>query len=444
MAGPQEDRLRQALSGAHPTSASGGADEWRNCAVILENVSRSLLTAKMPIEPGDAGGKTAAAMDASFHKSAEAMAKRATKLSEGAVALTDASEVIAKAHDAYTGLGPEKSAPTYTPHENPHSPEGIKQHKAYLSDLAAYNADQQHREAVAKQHADRMDAVFKASSATMKEIHGIPDPPPAPKGYAGGGGSTTGGTSSTTVPHSTVPTGPGGPHGNTVADPPTPHPGSDPGTDPGPGYTPGPGSHPATPWAPGGGDGTPQDNSPTNPIPPFGGGGGGAGAGTPGGAGSGSAGGLTGGAGLGLAGAATGGLGGGLLSTGLAGGVRGGMPILANGGTAASGVRGIGSTARTGVSGTLGRTGVAATGSGSGTSTRGAGTRSGAVAGRGATGRGGAGSRGTAGRRGSAAGSTAGGRGGRSKDDEKKKRQVELDDVEDWIDDEEAAPGVIS
>ena len=426
MPGPEETRLIQALDGTHPGKADGGSVEWSNCAELLERVALSLSVAELPIPPGDAGAETAGAITDSFHRSASAMSTRAVKLRAGKSALEQASQAITEANAAHIALGPEPGAPTYTPHEDPNSPAGIKKHNAFLGEMAAYDAQREHREKVARQHADRMDAVFAKSSATMKEIHGIPDPPPPPEGYSGSGGGGAG-THQAPAHHST--TSPSHPGGGTTT---TLHP-----YHPGNGGGHGNGDN-TIDYVPGGGgtdDGGSSEGS-TSTVPVLG-------TSDPAPTTGGSTGGVTGSAGLGLAGAAAGGIGGGVLGTGLAtSGIRGGgiAPISTGGGTAASGVRGIGATSRSGVSATLGRPGgVSATSSATGTTSRG----TGAVAGRGPGSRGASGSRGAAGGRGAASGSTVGGRGGRSKDDKTKGRHGEFDDTDDWIDDEDVAPGVL-
>jgi hypothetical protein len=439
MAGPEETRLIQALQGANPGKASGGAKDWSACAELLDSVAASLAVAQLPVGAGDAGEQTAKAITESFHRSAKAMSERAGKMRQGTTALQDASQVITTANEAHIALGPEPTAPTYTPHEDPSSEAGIKKHNAFLADQAAYDAEREHREKVSQREADRMDTVFAKSSATMKDIHGIPDPPPPPPGYGGTGG---GSTPHAGTPHSPTRGDTGGTHPTGQWQPPRPpaDTGTDTGVGDGIGTATGTGTGTDTGTAGGGGgpQGNPgidyQPNPGSTPGPPVG-------------TGTGIGGGLTPTTGLGVAGAAAGGIGGGLLGAGLTtGGIRGTTPVVTSPGTSASGVRGIGATARSGVSGTLGRSGGAAAVS-SGSSARGTGARAGATAvGRGTSARGAAGrgadSRGAAGGRGGAAGSTAGGRSGRSKD-EKKGRRDPFDVEEEWVDDEGAAPGVL-
>ncbi len=193
MAGPEETRLAQGLTGSMPLTVGARAGEWSECAQILLDVATQLGNVSMPIPPGEAGAETATAMNAAFARSADAMRKRAAKLQQGNAALDDSSQVIEQAKAAFEALGPENAAPTHTPHEDPSSPAGIRAENKYNSELAAFHADQERRERISKTHADRMDQVFQRSAATMKEIHGEPDPPPPPPAYSGGGGGVGGG-----------------------------------------------------------------------------------------------------------------------------------------------------------------------------------------------------------------------------------------------------------
>ena len=455
MAGPQEQRLIQSLGGVRPENVEARALEWYNAAGALREVAQRLAVAELPVPDGDAGAQTAAAMDAAFKKSAQAMGERAAKLDDGHAALIAAAKVISDAQQAHTTLGAEESAPTYTPHPDPGSEAGIKAKNQFNDKMATYQAGVDHRESVSRKHADDMDKVLQASSRTMKEIHGEPDPPPPPQGRGDNPGAQSGGGKTPgNVSHSVTGVGYHASSG-TITDPGGPK-----------------GSGPLT------GHVTPTSHGtltePSAAIPGSSGGQPGSGTGsgstipgvTPIGASSGG-GGLTSGTGVGVAGVAAGGVGGGLLSGGLLSGLRGGgvsgvsgvsggvTPVTGTAatGTAQSAVRGIGTTARAPGASTIGRSGSVTAGSAGTTSARGtaagssagrsagAGSRAGASGAGRAAGRAGAGGRSSAGRAGAGAG--AGGRNGRGKDDEKGRKRDLFDVAEDWIDDEEAAPGVL-
>lgn len=436
-AGPQRARLDTALTGAFESAVEASSAEWNRCVSHLWRISAALETAS-PAVKEQIGGQTGPAIDAAFARSSQGMTAKAEELAKGTTALRSAANAI---HDARQ----EQQALSAQPLSEPgpyHKPVGpptdqdlqdeAENRQAHARYSAAF-ADQERR---AQEKADHMDRVFEHSTAVMKEIHRIPDPEPKPHGGdPGGGGPAGGGSGPAGGGRAPGPAGaPNDPRNPTPYHPPGPH-GPGPGLTP---YQPGPG---LTPYQPGPGGAAPQGGTPFEYTP---------GSGTGQVPVSGSSG-LSGNAGLGVAGAAAGGIGGGMLASGMAaGGIRGGLtPVVASPGTAASGVRGIGATGRAGVSGALGRAGgtsvtptSAAAGRGTAAARAGA-SRTGAggtAAGRNAAGK--AGGRG-AGARGSGTGGAATGRGGRRKDDEKGRKRDLFDAAEDWIDDEDAAPGVI-
>ncbi|MGB0100754.1 MAG: hypothetical protein WBP61_10790, partial [Nocardioides sp.] len=196
MAGPQETRLIQAVTNGQPGNIQARAFEWSECARMLGEVADALAKESMPTPVGEAGTRTAEAMNSAFARSAEAMRKRADKLRDGTRALEDAAEVLEEAKRARdVDLGPDTSGrrPTLTPHPHPNSPAGLKAQQEHNADVAAFEAEQARRERVAKQHADQMDVVYARSADTMREIHGEPPPPPPPPDYAGGSGGSRGG-----------------------------------------------------------------------------------------------------------------------------------------------------------------------------------------------------------------------------------------------------------
>ncbi|MGY2702197.1 hypothetical protein [Nocardioides sp. HB32] len=431
--GPQRARLDRALHGANDGDIDRHASEWEYCQGILQQIGTALLTASPEVKQ-KIGGRTGPAVDAAFNRSATSMSDKSTELGAGAQALRNAADVIRSAKIEQDDLArhPLSEPPPYHAPVGPPTRADIQAESQNRQAHSNYQAAYDDQEARAKKQADAMDRVFGHSATTMKQIHGEPDPKPAGSSGGGTGGASGGGASGGSGGSVTA----GGGGGPRSVDGPTYYPGS-PGTGttgttghpgspvPGPGYVP----------AGGGPGGAPQGGGPVGPIstPAAGGTPGG----TPGATGGTSGGSIGAGTGLGLAGAAAGGAAGGLLGTGLsAGGLRGGAvsPVVTSSGTAASGVRGIGATSRTGVTGPLGRPGGAgAVSSGSGSGRSGAASAAGR---RGTTG----GSRGAAGGRGTGAASGRGGRGG--KDDKRRKRDV-FDTGDEWVEDEDAAPGVL-
>lgn len=424
--GPQARRLRNAVDNSDPSDISGTADEWTLCAGMLRRVAAALASASDEMKLA-IGGETGPAVDAAFKSSATAMTRRAGVLDEGAQALRQAqSELVTATADVATMSDIDQPTPYRAPLGNPTEEELQKQADSRKHEQAAQQAyaDQEER---ARKRADQLDATYAASTATMKKIHGEPDPvdpkTDGPSSHPVGGGGNGGG-SGRTIDSSVTPPGPGGKTPTLSPVGPT-----------GPGGTPGPVV---------GGPGHP--GGPINPVTP-----GSPGSGVTVGAPPGSSGGSLTGTGLGVAGATVGGVGAGALGAGLSsgalggglGGLRGGS-VLPVSGTAQSAVRGIGTTGRAVGSSTIGRSGAASGVAGRGT----AGSRAGAgAAGRGTTGRGsgrGAGGRGAGGRgAGGRGGSGVAGRSGRGKDDEDERKRDLFDVDEDWIDDEGVAPGVL-
>lgn len=425
MAGPQRARLDQALTGAHEQPVSDAVREWSRCSRIMRTIAIALENAS-PAMRAEIGGRTGPAIDAAFKRSADGMTQKSVDLSTGSMALQRAADAMAaaRAEQQYLDDHPLTEPAPYVPGPGPRTDEDIAKEAAAKQAQDNYAAAYADQEARAKAKADHMDQVYAESTAVMKQIHGVPDrePPgqPTSSGGAGGGGGSapfrppvSGGSGSGTTGH-----------GATISYPPTD--GGNHGGNHGNATGSGTGASPTT-------DGTlvgaPQGGI-TIEQPGL----------APGVIGSVAPNGSTGGTGLGLAGAAAGGIGGGLLGTGLAtGGIRGGLtPVVTGSGTAAGGVRGIGATSRSGAAGALGRSG--AVGSGATPTGRGSAARaSGVASGRGTAGRA-AGSRGAAGGRGTG---SAGGRGGRNKDEKKGRRDLFDTAAEDWLDDEEAAPGVL-
>ena len=429
MPGPWEQRLVEALQGAAPETVAGGGNDWNDSASILSQVAAQLQTTTLPTVPGEFGEQTAAAFNSSLARTSKAMADRARLMALGSQALGGASSALDQARSALQALGPEGSAPSYTPPDDPGSPQGIKAHHDYLSAVSAYNAQQQHREDVSRQHYQALTQELQKSTATMKKIHGQQDPPPPPRSYGPTGGSAGGSSYSGSVASAATPTPRG--HGEAQQVHWQESGGGRPAVD----HTYPTGQPGGAPYA--GAD--PALSIPGETIPAPDGSGGGPGLGVLG-AGAGGA------AAAGLIGARlTNALRGGGLFGGGSASAAGGGSAVAGRGTAASSVRGIGASARTGGAGTIGRgaaaaEGEAATGRSAANGRSGAGTigRSGAAPRSGGSAR--SGSTGRAGGRG---GSGAAGRAGRRRDDEKGEKRDLFDVGEDWVGDDEAAPGVL-
>ena len=415
--GPQRARLDRALDTADSTSVSGAGSEWRRCSTLLAEVAKALDGAAEI----DVRGNTGRSMKGAFTRSATSVREKIERLDQGHGALTDAQAAIIGARQERVALdadapgmtepGAFQSDPEKTPEEN-QTARGL--HQGTVNDYWDRYAK---REAEARRIADALDTKYADSVAIMKSIHGEPDPQPA---------GTDGGPTGTRNP---VNVKPGTPIPPPSIDPPPhwdpPKPWDPPGpTDhPDPKDPPGPTDHPVPTY--------PHD--PLDPLDPF----------DPHSPTQ---------PGIGPGGLVTGGLVGGGLAAGLTNAIRGGLAMPGQAIQRGGPIRPIGSTSRAAVSGALGRGG--AMGAGSPVTGRGAAGRAGAAGrgvgapgqlGRGAGSRGansrGAGS-GARGKGGTGAG--VGGRRGNGKDEEEEKSQRDLfDDGQDWLDDEEAASGVL-
>ncbi len=442
MLGPKQQQLKAYIENANEDSLDSAGDQWRQGEQILRQLATELRSRGDNIGGDDRfTGDTATKTVQAFHHSSQKMQDRADQMRDGSLAF----------HRAATAV---RSARTQSNQFDKHAGDQPPTKPADNGDAKAQSEYQTQNTQFWNQYGDRETEAGAAIEALTKNhteqaevfqrIHG--EAPPPPPGGGGGQNPVTSGTAPTPthvpgggrVPDPGDPTlpppkdpgvppvdGPGNPPGNPPGTPPTgiPDPGNPPTTTRPPTATP-PVGVPTGPGVPAGGV------SPTSPL-------GGVGAGTTGGLGAvGGVGAATGGA---LGGAAAAGLAGGLAG-GLNGGLNGLMPVAGaggRGGLSSSGVRGIGSTARGAGSGSVLGRGAGATGSGR-TGAGGTGSR-----GRGA-GRGGVGGRGSRGSAGSRNGVGAGGSGRGGKDQKRRGEERDLfDDGKDWLDDEDAAPGLL-
>lgn len=431
MPGPQEQRLIRALQGAEGSGAFSDSAMWRSSNEALRDVAEKLRQTRPPAHGGEAGALTAEAMAAGFAKAADALAVRAGHLSDGSRALGDAGGAIEDARAVHESLGPEGTAPSYTPHEDPGSEEGIKARNSYLADVQAFEAQQAQREEAARRAAEKLEAELDKAADVMAGLHpeepsgpgGPGDGPGYPGGSAAGGGGGSAGRGGS-VATGVLSTGSQPTFDHVMSGPRDPGGGSD---GPRIGYVPGQ----PTPNA----GGTPAEIAGgTVPVSGVGSGGGGGG----GGLGLGPAGVVAGGAAAGIIGAKLGGALRGVLAGGAGGGAAG---VTGRSGTAASAVRGIGTTAKSAGASTLGRGAAAASAARPGASAPAAAGRSGAAGAR--SGAGAGSGTGRAGSRAGASGAGAGRSGRRGTDDDGLEHE-RFDVGEDWVGDDDAGPGVLS
>ncbi|MCW2845215.1 MAG: hypothetical protein JWN22_3131, partial [Nocardioides sp.] len=380
MSGPQVERLRAGVAGANRKLVEKAQQDWYDGSLLLSTVATSLQHAAPHIK-GQIGESGQAAADA-FHAVAAKVTERSEQMLAASTALTNAADALKAAEDTRDYIDSHPVAdpgpkPTVTPGMD-QTHDDINAMRAWNSRSSAASAQASDHETRAQVAADHMDKVYNQSTATMKKVHGKPDPvKPVKDGGTGGGGGSTGGTSpGGTAPSSggggrhptgpTYSTNPGHNDNNTDVhwDPSNPGPNGGGGNDDGGG-----GNNVVDPWLP---PGTEEGGGSTAPttigaVP----GGGSTTAGSPGGSS------------LGTTGGVAGALGGGVMGgmTGVTGAVRG-PTAVPTGAAAGAGGRAIGSTTRTGASGsalgrgtsasTAGTTGGARS-AGGGTGTRSAG-----------------------------------------------------------------------
>ncbi len=424
-AGPNEQRLRTYLTPARRWQVVRAKDQWQEGARRLAAVAEAVQLAR-PLARENLGNHTADAADRAFVAMHDKVLKREEQMREGAEALESAIAALRRAETVRNGFdaaGPvNQPAP---PDWDEDEIRQIQQMKSHNARMSVYNQQVAAREEAAAAAIRDMDATNQRSAATMRKIQGERPDAPTQGGGAGGGSGGGGGAGAT-------PGGSGGPGGG-VRLTPAVDPQHDSPTTPGDAGDPGdaPADSPDAPLDPLRDDeaGSPQAAGGAAPSV-----GAGVSAGT-----SSSPAATTGSAGNlgGIAGAVGGGVAGGAI--GMGGALRGG------GAAAPAGAgRAIGSSSRSGATGALGRSGAAGSTPGRpGSGARGAGA---GATGRGATGRGSgaaAGARGGKGGAGRGGAGGAGGRGGRRNQDEKKSQVDAMLDDQDWVDDEDAAPGLI-
>ncbi|MFA6297803.1 MAG: hypothetical protein WC642_01465 [Nocardioides sp.] len=420
--GPQQMRLEQALAGASETALHGAGREWQRCSELLGRVADALDRAALAEK--SVGGQTGPAMATAFRTSATGMRAKQDEIMKGMVALGLAADAVEAARATHINMDkdhPLKPNPgPYRPPPGPNDGEDLPLRAAHQVKVGKYEQSLLDREEAARKAADDLDTEYARATDKMKQIHGIPDPVQPPESPQGPSGPPAG---ATPPPGGRTPLPTPGVHTVGTSSVHTVHPTTH-HTHPTTSET----HNPTTTTVPPVFD--PTQPTVTQPVPdPV------TTSSTPGSTG------VTGGAG-GVSAPLAGGLGvvaGGGLAGAAISGIRGGFaPASAAAGAPA---RPIGSTTRAGAPGALGRGGAAGAGSPTSRPTGGRGTGGrGGAAGAG----GGAGGRGSRRSGAAAAGGAAAGRRGGKKDQGEQGRDRDLfDDGQEWIDDAEAAPGVI-
>ncbi|MFC6343439.1 hypothetical protein ACFP8W_15750, partial [Nocardioides hankookensis] len=177
--GPQAERLTKAVTGGNPGAVNGAATEWQKCSDVLTGVGDYLRNAAGTVKWA-IGGETGPAVDAAFQKSADAMEAKAQVLLKGHHALRHAGDAIQTAIDHEAKLEDMSEPTPYRAPGNNATDEELAKEATSKSKESAFASAFAAQEEKARAHADALDEALGKSSATMKEIHGEPDPPPPP------------------------------------------------------------------------------------------------------------------------------------------------------------------------------------------------------------------------------------------------------------------------
>lgn len=442
MAGPQEQALRDALAGTRPRVVLRASTAWTDCADVLIDVNADLKGAAQDLD-AQMGRRARQAAQAAFANAADHVAERRRTMRIGALALERAHRAIVGAGATLAELdgdpGPvPPNAPDYTGLD---AAEKAEADKDYSTSRATYDSALASREKRAARALRDLENGLEEAADKMQRI--VPEhrrneeEPPSRPPVTPPTGNPPNGEPPITVGFPPPVWEP------PVSQPPEPQPPEPQPPERQPPEPPEPLPPEPVPPRP------PVTVAPPeyNPVPTDGpGGGGGTQGATPG---------VTGSAPGGAAGVSGGPVG---HPAGASAGAGAGNLGGAAGGAVAGGAAAFGATARpsgmvVGAAGVPGRAiGSSSASAGRGTLSRGA--AAGAGAGRGATG----GRSGTVGRTGAPAGSRTAGRaggrsgaagaagaaGGRGRDTGRRRPDEDvLEDEQDWLDDEEAAPGVI-
>ncbi|MCW2866164.1 MAG: hypothetical protein JWR20_352, partial [Marmoricola sp.] len=201
MAGPNELKLEQAISGGRPGDLESRATAWRAQAQALAEAASDVRKARSDVEPYYQGSTDAAAAREALTQFAAQVDKQRTHMLSVAQGLDAAASALRTAMGADLGPGaPDAPTGDVTP----------QQEAAYQrSKAAAYSA----REAAAKQAYD--DLVQGYSAAASKMSAAAPPPPPDQNTSTGsGGGSKAPGTPASPVSSGYSSGGSGGGHGS--------------------------------------------------------------------------------------------------------------------------------------------------------------------------------------------------------------------------------------
>ncbi|MCW2815038.1 MAG: putative hemoglobin and hemoglobin-haptoglobin-binding protein 3 precursor, partial [Nocardioides sp.] len=203
--GPQEMRLRSALTGADQGVIGDASTEWWRIGNLLDQISTALSRAADNDEK--IGGQTGPAMGERLRKAGTDMSHMSGLVHRGGESLDRSSALITDAHAALLRLDTDQATTvpadpgTYTPPIGTPTQQDLDAQRAHHGKVVAHQQQLQAREEAARTWNDRIDQVYTHEIAVMKSIHGIPDPikdePPTMRTSTGGGGGDRPGGGST-------------------------------------------------------------------------------------------------------------------------------------------------------------------------------------------------------------------------------------------------------
>ncbi|MCW2844925.1 MAG: hypothetical protein JWN22_2841 [Nocardioides sp.] len=178
MVGPNQERWERWLAAANEQHVGEAGRSWKHAEDLLRGVQTRLERAAE--QAYVMGGHTGPAMREAFTRSAEAMTRKADQLRDGGAALLDVATVVAQARQARSELGPGAPAPAAPPAPTSGQPTkaDLPAQSRYRAQVQAHQAQEAHREEVARSWTAHMDTTYTRSARTMQSIHGEPDPTP--------------------------------------------------------------------------------------------------------------------------------------------------------------------------------------------------------------------------------------------------------------------------
>ncbi len=207
--GPQELRLDTYVAGGSVASIRHSAHVWTQGQRVLERLATALETVKPQLND-KFGPQTGPAASAAFEKVARNVREQASEMQRASGALTTAADALHDAQTTHHRLGNSPAAPPADAAQR--SGESAEAFHVRQRNVTAsqhhYASESAQRERDSQAAIHTVDSTYDHAIKVMERIHGQPA---RDHGSSGGGGSDG-------APHGSVPAPPtstGGPHGST-------------------------------------------------------------------------------------------------------------------------------------------------------------------------------------------------------------------------------------